>query len=81
MRGLHFEVKRTERLSLYDALEQAERDSGDNCPVVLHRRNRKRRTAIVYLDDLVDVGKVTNEINKVSFHERGIVVQEKERVI
>lgn len=36
----HFEVKRTERFSLYDAVEQAERDSGDKYPVVVHRRNR-----------------------------------------
>ena len=36
----HMEIKRTERLSLYDAVEQASRDAGDErVPVVLHRRN------------------------------------------
>lgn len=39
--GIHFEVKRTERINVYEAMEQAERDSGDEVPVVAHRRNRK----------------------------------------
>lgn len=38
--GVHIEVKRTEKLSLYDALSQAKADSGpDEMPVVMHRRN------------------------------------------
>ena len=45
--GLHLEVKRTERLRLYPALEQAESQAGENCPVVVHRRNGKRWVAIV----------------------------------
>ena len=48
--GLHFEVKRTERLNLYDALEQAAGDCGDDIPVVIHRRNSKPWVAIIYLD-------------------------------
>ena len=40
--GLHFEVKRTERLSLYAALEQAAGDCGDDIPVKFHRRNNKK---------------------------------------
>jgi Holliday junction resolvase len=35
----HFEVKRVERLNLYDALGQARRDAGDKVPVVAHRKN------------------------------------------
>ena len=51
--GLHIEVKRTERLNLYDALEQAIDDMAeDDIPVVLHRRNHKPWVAIVRLDDL-----------------------------
>lgn len=38
--GFHFEVKRTECLRLYDALEQAQRDGGEKVCCVAHRRNR-----------------------------------------
>lgn len=37
----HFEVKRVERLNIYDAMEQSARDAKDKVPVVAHRRNRK----------------------------------------
>ena len=53
--GLHLEVKRTERLSHYLAIEQAEADAGEHSPLLLHRRNGKRWLAVLYLDDLVDV--------------------------
>ncbi len=48
---VHIEVKRTEQLSLYTALAQAqtEADPGD-VPLLLHRRNGKRWLAIVELD-------------------------------
>ncbi len=49
---LHFEVKRCENFRLYDALDQAIKDAGDNIPVVLHRQNRRPWVAIVRLDDL-----------------------------
>lgn len=50
---LHFEVKRIERFNLYDALEQADHDRGENSiPVVLHRRNRKPWVCVIYLDDV-----------------------------
>lgn len=40
--GVHPEVKRTEALSLYEAVEQAARDARPGeVPIVLHRRNRK----------------------------------------
>jgi len=60
--GLHFEVKRCERLGLYRAVEQAEHESGDDCPVLLHRRNGKRWVAVFYLDDLVDIAKAVNKL-------------------
>lgn len=50
--GIHFEVKRTERLKIWGAIEQAVADAGDNLPVVLHRANNKPYLAIVRLDDL-----------------------------
>lgn len=38
--GLHFEVKRVERLNIYDAMDQAVDDAGEGeIPVVAHRRN------------------------------------------
>ena len=49
---VHVECKRTERLRLFDALEQAVRDAGPNIPVIMHRSNRKPWVAIVRLDDL-----------------------------
>lgn len=51
--GVHIEVKRTESLRLYDALEQAKRDAADDdVPVVLHRKNGKPWVAIVEFDEL-----------------------------
>lgn len=42
--GMHFEVKRVERLDLRAAVEQAKRDAGGNqIPVVAHRRNSDRQ--------------------------------------
>ena len=52
---IHIEVKRTESLRMWDALSQAESDSGSKLPVVLHRKNKKRWVAICYLDDLLEV--------------------------
>jgi Holliday junction resolvase len=49
----HIEVKRTERLQLYDAMEQAIRDSGGDVPIVAHRRNRGEWLAIMRLEDLL----------------------------
>ena len=49
---VHFEVKRAESLRLYDALNQAIADAGENIPVILHKQNRQPWVAIVRLDDL-----------------------------
>lgn len=50
--GVHFEVKRTEKLALWPAVEQAANECGDNIPVVLHRPNGKPWLAIVPLEQL-----------------------------
>lgn len=50
--GVHFEVKRTEKLQLWKAVEQAVDERGGNIPVVLHRPNGKPWLAIVPLDQL-----------------------------
>lgn len=42
--GVHIECKRVERLNLYEAMRQAQRDAErfqDGAPCVFHRRNRK----------------------------------------
>ena len=38
-KGLHVEVKRAERLSLYPALAQAALDAKGDIPIVMHRSN------------------------------------------
>ncbi len=55
--GLHLEVKRTESLSLYTALDQAIQDSegSSDIPVVVHRRNNKPWVAILPLDDFAKI--------------------------
>lgn len=50
--GVHFEVKRVERLNLAAAVSQAARDAGECVPVVLHRTNRQPWLVTVRLDDL-----------------------------
>ena len=50
--GVHFEVKRTERLSLYPAMQQAVNDAGKKIPVVCHRQNREEWLVVVRLTDL-----------------------------
>lgn len=57
--GIHIECKRTERLNLYDALDQAKRDSegSEQKPVVFHRKNHCEWVAILSLDDFMEIYK------------------------
>ena len=49
---LHVECKRTEKFSLYSALDQAAADAGeDQMPVVCHRRNSHRWVAVLDFED------------------------------
>ena len=50
--GIHFEVKRCERLRLYQSIGQAAEDAGSNIPIVLHKANRREWLAIIRLADL-----------------------------
>lgn len=53
---IHWEVKRTNRLSLYEAIAQAVRDAkDDHAPLVLHRRDREEWLAVLRLDDLAEI--------------------------
>jgi len=56
--SIHFEVKRTEKLSLYPAMQQAVNDAGAKVPVVCHRPNNKEWLAIVRLNDLPQLAAV-----------------------
>lgn len=49
---IHLEVKRTERGNPYVWIEQAVRDAGGRCPVVLHKRNNQPWLLIVRLSDV-----------------------------
>ena len=51
--GVHIEVKRTERLSLYDALSQSKSDAGEDMPVVMHRKNNSEWVVIQPLEDWI----------------------------
>jgi len=53
--GLHVECKRTESLSVYEAMKQAEADAGLKMPVVFHRRNGKAWLAILPAAELLSL--------------------------
>jgi len=58
---VHFEVKRTERLSLYPAMKQAACDAGEKVPVVCHKQNRQEWLVIVRLEDLPKLAAVLTD--------------------
>lgn len=61
--GIHIESKRVEKLNIYTAVEQSERDAKENeTPVVFHRRNRKPWLVTFYLEDLPRLVGVLSEI-------------------
>lgn len=51
--GVHIEVKHVERLNIHEAMAQADRDSGDNMPVVVHRRNRTPWLVTMHIEDFL----------------------------
>lgn len=52
--GVSIEVKRTERLSLYEAMQQAYEDAHEcEIPLVLHRRNNQEWLAVTPLKHLL----------------------------
>lgn len=55
LRGVHIEVKRTERLNLYDSISQSRIDSGEDMPVVMHRRNDCEWLVIQPLEDWLNL--------------------------
>lgn len=56
--NIHIEVKRVEKLNLYDALSQSKADAGpDEMPVVMHRRNNCEWVVIQPLEDWINLYK------------------------
>lgn len=53
-----FEVKRTERFKLYDAVDQARADGGGKPSIVLHRSNGRPWVAVIPLDDLATISEI-----------------------
>lgn len=56
--GIHIECKRTERLSLYDAMAQSKADARKGeMPVVMHRKNNSEWLVIQPLSDWIEMYK------------------------
>jgi hypothetical protein len=60
--GIHIECKRVERLNIYDAIDQAKRDSGKDdmpfdydLPTVFHRKNHCEWLVTMTLDDWIEL--------------------------
>jgi hypothetical protein len=53
--GLHIEVKRVEKLNLNDAMAQASEDASGDKPVVVHRQNKTRWKATLYMEDFLAI--------------------------
>lgn len=60
--GIHIEVKRTEKLALYEAMEQSQRDCGEGeLPIVVHRRNGKKWVVCMRFEDFMQLYKKWQE--------------------
>ena len=61
---IHVEVKRVEKLNIYDAIAQAIRDAKNgNLPAVFHRKNRCNWLVTMELDDFMKLYKAYEEVN------------------
>jgi len=58
--SIHFEVKWVQRLNIWDAMEQAIRDSGEKTPVVAHTRNNYPWLVTLRANDYFDLIKESN---------------------
>ena len=60
--GLHVEVKRCERIRLYEAMRQARADASvTQVPAVMHRANGKPWVIVVQVEDLIRLLDVVDE--------------------
>jgi Holliday junction resolvase len=55
--GLHIEAKHVERLNIYDAIAQAQRDSSgkDTLPAVFHKKNNAEILVTMTLEDWINL--------------------------
>jgi len=51
---LHFEVKRTESISIYKVLEKTQSECGNKIPVIAHRRSHKDWIIILTAKDFLE---------------------------
>jgi len=58
---IHFEVKRVERLNIYDAMDQARKDSAFKMATVAHRKNRREWLVTMLASDWIELAKVYHE--------------------
>lgn len=60
--GVHIEVKRNEHLNIYEAIEQAQRDSKKGeTPMVFHRKNNKPWLVTMAIEDWAEREKCFQE--------------------
>ena len=63
--NIHIEVKRTERLKLYDAIEQTERDKKEEeLGVIFHKKNNCEWVCIMTFEDWIKLYKESEFSNK-----------------
>lgn len=55
--NMHFEVKRVERLNIYEAMAQAIRDCAFKMPVVAHRKNHQDWLVTMRAKDWIELAK------------------------
>lgn len=55
--NIHIECKRVERLNIYDAIDQAKRDTKGGLPAVFHRKNNCEWLVTMTLDDWMKIYK------------------------
>jgi len=60
--NIHIECKRVERLNIYDAIAQSQRDARDGeLPVVMHRKNHSDWLVTMTLDDWIQLYREANQ--------------------
>lgn len=62
MPGIHWEVKRVEKLNVLKAWKQASGDCGSSVGVVAHRTNRSPWLVTLSLDDFLDLMQVSDAL-------------------
>lgn len=59
--GIHMEVKHVEKLNIFEAMEQATRDAGEEqVPIVAHKKNRQPWMVTMWGDQWLDAIKETD---------------------